>query len=102
MVLDDLVFEHAALRLLDRHLGERDALLVGGHGGLEEDLVHLLLRVGGEDLLGLAHLHELRLEGVDGVDDLRGRGCLFHHVSLLAYGDLSYSLDFSKIFLGER
>ena len=96
MVLDDLVLHDATAGVLDRELGERDALLVGSHGGLVEDLVDLLLRVGGEDLLGLTHVRELGLEGVDGIDDLR-RGCwFFHHVSLLVTGDLPYGLDFSK------
>ena len=48
VVLDDLVLHHAHAGLLHGHLGQGDALHVGGLGGLEEDAVHLLLGVGGE------------------------------------------------------
>ena len=99
VVLDDLILEDAALGLLDGHLGQRDALLVGCHGRLEEDLVDLLLRVGRENRLRAAHVGQLGLERIDGVDDL-GDGrcrCLFHHVSLLVTGDLPYIRNSSKI-----
>ena len=38
VVLDDLVLHDTVASLLDGHLGQRDAGLVGGHGGLIEDL----------------------------------------------------------------
>lgn len=72
MVLDDLVLHDAHAGLLDRLLGQRDAGLVRGHGGLEEDLVDLLLVEGGVLCLGDAHLVEGRLQGVDAVDGLDG------------------------------
>ena len=75
VVLDDLVLEHAAAGLLDRELRQRDAGLVRGHGGLVEDLVDLLLREVRERLLRRAHAHELRLEGLDGVDERLGGCC---------------------------
>ena len=59
VVLDDLVLHQAHARLLDGHLGQRDAQLVGRHRRLVEDLVHLLLREGGIHLLGLPHEGEL-------------------------------------------
>ena len=55
VVLDDLVFHHAHAGLLHSHFGQRDTLEVGSHGGGAEDFVHLLLGVGGEHLLRLAH-----------------------------------------------
>ena len=104
MVLDDLVLDDASAGILDCELGERDARLVRRHGGLVEDLVYLLLSVGGKDLLSLAHARELCLESVDGIDDLRGDGCrwFFHHVSLLVTGDLPYNTNNIKTFLGKR
>ena len=68
VVLDDLVLHDAVTGLLDGHLGQRDAGLVGGHGGLIEDLVHLLL--GERRELGLrdAHLLDALLQRLDAVD----------------------------------
>ena len=85
VVLDDLVLKNATAGLLDGHLGQGDTGLVGSHGCLVEDLVDLLLSVGGEDLLRLTHARELCLECVDVVYDL-GRGIcrwLFGHAKLL-------------------
>ena len=62
VVLDDLVLKNAAAGLLDGHLRQRDTSLVGGHGGLIEDLVDLLLRVRSKKRLGLSHLSELSLK----------------------------------------
>ena len=62
VVLDDLVLKYAAAGLLDGHLCQRDTSLVGGHGGLVEDLVDLLLRVRSKKRLGLSHLSELSLK----------------------------------------
>ncbi len=46
VVLDDLVLHHAHAGFLHGHLGQGDALHVGGLGGLKENAVHLLLGVG--------------------------------------------------------
>ena len=54
--------QDAAAGLLDGHLRQRDTSLVGGHGGLIEDLVDLLLRVRSKKRLGLSHLSELSLK----------------------------------------
>ena len=70
MVLDDLVLHDAHARLLDGHLGQGDARLVGGQGSLIEDLVDLLLREGGELSLRLAHAGHPLLKGIDAVDEL--------------------------------
>ena len=74
MVLDDLVLENTAASLLDGHLGQRDAGLVGCHRGLVEDLVYLLLGVGSKNPLGLAHKLELGLKGFDRIYDFGGGG----------------------------
>ena len=76
MVLDDLVLDDAHAGLLHGHLGQGDTLLVRGHGGLVEDLVHLLL--GERRELGLrgAHLLQALLQRLDAVDD--GLGLLCH------------------------
>ena len=52
VVLDDLVFHDAHAGLLDGHLGKFDTGFVSGGGSSQEDLVDLLLGVGGE--LGLS------------------------------------------------
>ncbi|MPM61905.1 hypothetical protein SDC9_108769 [bioreactor metagenome] len=43
MVLDDLVFHHAHAGFFYREFGQRDARLVGGGCGREEDCIHLFL-----------------------------------------------------------
>ena len=68
VVLDDLVLHDAHAGLLHGHLGQGDALLVGGHGGLVEDLVDLLLGEGGELGLRGTHLLETGLQRLDAVD----------------------------------
>ena len=85
MILDDLVLKNATAGLLDGHLGQGDTGLVRSEGCLVEDLIDLLLGIGGEDLLCFTHARELCLEGVDVVHDLR-RGVsrwLFCHAKLL-------------------
>ena len=72
VILDHLVLEDAAAGLLDSHAGQRDAGLVGCHGGLIEDFVYLLLRIRSKNPLGLAHARELRLKGFNRIYDL---GC---------------------------
>ena len=52
VVLDDLILDNTHTGLGDGLLGQADASLVGGRGGGQEDLVDLLLGVGGEELLG--------------------------------------------------
>ena len=83
VVLDDLVLEHTAAGLLDGHLSQRDTRLVRGHGGLEEDLVDLLLGVGSKNPLGGTHTSELGLKGFHSVDDLRLNGWFLRHTFLL-------------------
>ena len=51
VVLDDLVFHHAHAGLLHGHLCQRDPGPVSGGSGSQEDLIHLLLRIGSEKLL---------------------------------------------------
>lgn len=85
VVLDDLVLEHAAAGLLDGHLGQGDAGLVGCHSGLVEDLVDLLLGVGSKNPLGLTHVRELGLKGFDRIYDFGGggNGRFLRHSALL-------------------
>ena len=85
VVLDDLVLKNATAGLLNGHLGQGDTGLIRSEGCLVEDLIDLLLGIGGEDLLRFTHARELCLEGVDVVHDL-GRGVsrwLFCHAKLL-------------------
>ena len=55
VIFDDLVLQHAHTGLFAGHPGKGDSLLIGCHGRLKEDAVHLLLGEGGEDFLGFAH-----------------------------------------------
>ena len=55
VVLDDLVLHHTHAGLLDRHLGQRNARLVGRHRRFKEDVIHLLLRERRKLALRLAH-----------------------------------------------
>ena len=74
MVLDDLVFHDAHASFLHRHLGERQTLLVSSHGGGEENLIHLLLGIGGENTLGFANLIHLGHQGVHRIHQAGVRG----------------------------
>ena len=56
VVLDDLILHHAHAGLGYGLLGQRNAHLVGGGGGGQEDLIHLLLGVGGKLFLCRAAL----------------------------------------------
>ena len=56
VVLDDLILHHAHAGFGYRLLGQRNAHPVGGGGGGQENLIHLLLGIGGKFLLGSAAL----------------------------------------------
>ena len=79
VVLDDLVLHDTHAGLGDRHLGQRNARLVGRHRRLIEDLVNLLLGEGGELRLRCAHTCDALLQRLHAVD---GLGCLCHVASL--------------------
>ena len=81
VVLDDLVLHNAHTGFFHGHFRQRYTLLVGGGGGGEEDLVDLLLSVGGEDPLGLADLLHLGDQGVHAVHNhgFRGLFLFFHY-----------------------
>ena len=68
VVLDDLVLHHAHARLRLGHFRQGDSGLVGGHGRLLADLVHLLLGKGGKHCLGLPHFRQLGFQGLNRVD----------------------------------
>ena len=75
VVFDDLVLHHAHARLLDGHLGQRQAHLVCGHGRREEDAVHLFLRKLGILLLCGPHQGEFFLQAFHTV---HGFACISH------------------------
>ena len=56
MVLDDLILHHAHAGLGHGLLGQGNAHLVGSGSGGQEDLIHLLLGIGGKLFLGCAAL----------------------------------------------
>ena len=62
MVFDDLVLHHAHARLLDGHLGQRQAHLARGHGRGEENAVDLFLRKLGIRFLRGPHQGKLFLQ----------------------------------------
>ena len=79
VVLDDLVLHNTHAGLLHGHFGQGDTLEVGGHCGGAEDLVDLLLGVGGVDLLRLTDPGEHLLERFRIVHDLVVHFC-FHEM----------------------
>ena len=62
MVLDDFVFKDTHPRLFDSHLRQGNAHVVGRQRRNLEDVVHLLLRVVGENGLGFLHLGHQRIQ----------------------------------------
>ena len=76
MVLGHLVLYTAHAGLFHSHLCQRNTLEVGSHCSSAEDLVHLLLGVGGEKLLGFAHPGKHSLERFRVVHDLIRQFCV--------------------------
>ena len=68
VVLDDLVFHHAHAGFFNRHLGQRNARLVGCHRRFKEDVIHLLLRELRKLALRPAHDGHTLLKRLHGVD----------------------------------
>ncbi len=84
MVLDDFVFHHAHAGFLYRELGQRDARLVGGGCGREEDCIHLFLRERGKLLLRFAQAGKRAFHGFNAVDRF-SYSLLFHTLHLLFF-----------------
>ena len=79
MVFNDLVLHNTHAGLLHGHFGQGDTLEVGGHCGGAENLVDLLLGVGGVDLLRLTDPGEHFLERFRIFHDLVVHFC-FHEM----------------------
>ena len=69
VVLDDLVFHYAHTGFRHSHLGQGNPLHIGCFCCLIENLVYLLLGVGGKPLLGLAHCLHLLSQGFYAVNE---------------------------------
>ena len=84
VVLDDLILDHAHAGLFHGHPGQGDAGLVRGGSSGQEDLVHLLLGIGCENLLGLAGCSNGSQQAVNIFN--QSAILLIHTVFLLIYG----------------
>ena len=94
LVLDNLVLHHAHARFLHGHFGQGNAGLLGGDGRRLENMIYLLLGIGGEGLLRRPYLGQGFLEGFYAVHKGIVRG---HGFSLLL--SCGYSLGVCVIFL---